>query len=52
MKNILRYERYLGSYFLSIRDIIIPKETDQRAFFGYNDTQYEVPHLKEDMTHL
>jgi hypothetical protein len=37
MKNILRYERYLGSYFLSIRDIIIAKETDQGAFLSYND---------------
>jgi len=37
MKNILGYERNLGSYFLSIRDIIIAKETDQGTFLGYND---------------
>ena len=35
--DILGYERNLGSYFLSIRDIIIAKETDQGAFLSYNE---------------
>lgn len=37
--RVLWYERYLGAYSFSIRDVVLAEKTDQRALLSCEDPQ-------------